>query len=270
MPAMENERHIGRMPKRAKLGDTIVETLRREIATGARPVGSRLPPERDLAAEFGVSVPTVREALRVLGAMGLIDVRHGTGAFVSGDARAFLAASLITTLQIEQVTVLDALAVFELLLRSSARDSVSVANEDDIARLEEIHVRLKDPDRAPDAEAIAADIVAWQIALVRAGGNPLVIALESFLVTLMMEFRRPADRERGGRYWLDRSVHYAYTREAIQDALRRRDPAAMEIATREYIEALRTNFMEDERLAALRFSDVEAHDRLALLVHPTA
>lgn len=45
--------------------------------------GSRLPPERDLAERFGVSRPTVREAMIALEIQGLVEVRHGSGVYVA-------------------------------------------------------------------------------------------------------------------------------------------------------------------------------------------
>ena len=53
-----------------------------ELAEGRYPVGSRLPAERELAAQFGVSRPTVREAIIALEVQGLVEVRIGAGAFV--------------------------------------------------------------------------------------------------------------------------------------------------------------------------------------------
>jgi GntR family transcriptional regulator, transcriptional repressor for pyruvate dehydrogenase complex len=60
----------------------IAEQLRRLIAAGEYPLGSRLPPERDLAAQLGVSRPSVREALIALEVEGLVEVRMGSGIYV--------------------------------------------------------------------------------------------------------------------------------------------------------------------------------------------
>ena len=57
--------------------------LRRRIDTGEWPAGYPLPAQRDLAAEFGVSVMTLRQALQLLADDGLIDVRHGSGSYVA-------------------------------------------------------------------------------------------------------------------------------------------------------------------------------------------
>jgi GntR family transcriptional regulator, transcriptional repressor for pyruvate dehydrogenase complex len=61
----------------------IAEQLRGLIAAGEYPLGSRLPPERDLAAQLGVSRPSVREALIALEVEGLVEVRMGSGVYVT-------------------------------------------------------------------------------------------------------------------------------------------------------------------------------------------
>jgi DNA-binding FadR family transcriptional regulator len=60
----------------------IAEQVRALILGGEYPVGQRLPPERDLAAQLGVSRPSVREALIALEVEGLVEVRPGAGIFV--------------------------------------------------------------------------------------------------------------------------------------------------------------------------------------------
>ena len=60
----------------------IAEQLRGLIGAGEYPLGSRLPPERDLAAQLGVSRPSVREALIALEVEGLVEVRMGSGIYV--------------------------------------------------------------------------------------------------------------------------------------------------------------------------------------------
>jgi DNA-binding FadR family transcriptional regulator len=61
----------------------IADQISALIASGEFPEGTRLPSERDLAAQFGVSRPSVREALIALEVAGKVDVRVGTGIFVA-------------------------------------------------------------------------------------------------------------------------------------------------------------------------------------------
>jgi len=63
---------------RGRVADQIVEDLRRQIVSGELPDGTRLPSERELAAHYDVSAPTIREAIRVLAAIGLLSTRNGS------------------------------------------------------------------------------------------------------------------------------------------------------------------------------------------------
>src|SRR5439155_15126601 len=60
----------------------IADQIRGLIKSGEFPAGSRLPPERDLARQLGVSRPSVREALIALEVEGMVEVRIGSGIYV--------------------------------------------------------------------------------------------------------------------------------------------------------------------------------------------
>jgi GntR family transcriptional regulator len=70
-----------------KLASSVSEELTRRIAEGSLSPGSQLPPEPALAAELGVSRPTLREALRALQEQGLLTRTPGAGTFVTHRAR---------------------------------------------------------------------------------------------------------------------------------------------------------------------------------------
>jgi GntR family transcriptional regulator, transcriptional repressor for pyruvate dehydrogenase complex len=81
----------------------IADQLRTLIERGEFPVGSRLPPERDLAVQLGVSRPSVREALIALEVEGRVEVRMGSGIYVRqaepGNARRILAEAPLETIR---------------------------------------------------------------------------------------------------------------------------------------------------------------------------
>jgi len=60
----------------------VVAHVRQLIDRGALGPGARLPPERDLARQVGVSRPTVRAGLRTLGALGVVRSRRGSGTYI--------------------------------------------------------------------------------------------------------------------------------------------------------------------------------------------
>jgi len=72
------------LPEKAqdRLYQDLARTLMEELASGRYPVGARLPAERELAAAFNVSRPTVREAIIALEVQGLVEVKVGSGAYV--------------------------------------------------------------------------------------------------------------------------------------------------------------------------------------------
>src|SRR5215212_9865259 len=65
-----------------RLYQDLARTLLEELGSGLYPVGARLPAERELAVRFGVSRPTVREAIIALEVQGLVEVKIGSGAYV--------------------------------------------------------------------------------------------------------------------------------------------------------------------------------------------
>ena len=71
-----------RAPARRRLHEDVAEQLRDAILDGRFAAGRKLPPERELAHEFGVNRTSIREAIKVLEGLGLVTVRQGDGATV--------------------------------------------------------------------------------------------------------------------------------------------------------------------------------------------
>jgi GntR family transcriptional repressor for pyruvate dehydrogenase complex len=241
-----------------KVTDEIIEQLRQDITTGRLAVGARLPSERDLAAQFRVSQPTIREVIRVLDAMGLVEVRHGSGAWVRGDAALFLRASLESVLQLGQVGLLEVLDVRGVLGRSSAALAATAATGEDIARLEAAYERLEDTAALRTFEELIEAIAGLQIAVCLAAHNPLQLVIEQILIELLLNLQIHALRQRGLRSWQRRAAGFQPDRRDIVDAIRERDPVRAGVAMSAYLEHQRELFLADKDLAALRLSDPRA------------
>lgn len=123
-----------------RISEVIVEQVRLLIRQGQLSAGDRLPSERELCERFGVSRVTVREALRVLEANGLVEIRVGArgGAFVTAPSSRLVGegiTDLITLATLTAVEVTEARMVFELGIVPLVVDR---ADDDDIAALYEI------------------------------------------------------------------------------------------------------------------------------------
>lgn len=75
-----------RSADRTPLVDQVIDQLRAQIASGEWPVGSRIPPEPELVGQLGVGRNTLREAVRALAHLGLLESRQGAGTFVRADS----------------------------------------------------------------------------------------------------------------------------------------------------------------------------------------
>lgn len=74
--------------QKLKVADAIAAQLEQLIRDGQYLVGSKLPPERELAEQLGVARSTIREGLRILESSGFVRIVHGVGALVEADTRA--------------------------------------------------------------------------------------------------------------------------------------------------------------------------------------
>src|SRR5215472_13788843 len=85
--------------------DSVAEQIRELIISERIAEGARLPPERELAIRFGASRPTVSQALRSLSLMGLVEIRHGSGAYVIRRPETMVAASVNLMLELDRRSV---------------------------------------------------------------------------------------------------------------------------------------------------------------------
>ena len=117
--------------KHRKISDVIVEQLEGMILEGSFSAGQKLPPERELAAQFEVSRPSVREAIQNLVARGVLVSRHGGGTYVSEQLGSAFADPLQDLLsshdeflydQLEFRDALEGLAAYYAALRSTDAD----------------------------------------------------------------------------------------------------------------------------------------------------
>jgi GntR family transcriptional repressor for pyruvate dehydrogenase complex len=239
---------------RGKVTDEIIESLRQDIVTDRLKAGERLPNERELAQHFGVSQPTIREAVRALDVMGLIHVRHGSGAYVRGDSAYLAATALQTLLQIERVSILEALDVRQLLGRETARTAARVATEEDIEALEQRLEELREIDAQSSVEALIERLAGFQLAISAATHNPLLYLQIGPL------------SKRGLKHWIERSREFQNDRRKVVDAIRDRDGQRAFEAMENYLEHQRRIFAADKELSAMRLSDPKAVLAVADLV----
>jgi GntR family transcriptional repressor for pyruvate dehydrogenase complex len=240
-----------------KASDDVISALRDDIASGRLPVASRLPTETELAQHYGVSKPTVREAIRALDTMGLIEVKHGSGAYVRGDGAFLVTTALHVMMQLERVGVVEAEDVRATLATQSARWAALRRTDDDIARLVEANEVLERLE-ADDIDDVIDAVVDFHEVLSKASHNALTSTIESALVRTVLHFQFKAMRVRGVSFWQARTSSFQPERRELVRAVIARDPDAAAEAMRRYLDHQRELLMSEPELAQLVFSDERA------------
>lgn len=240
--------------RRVKLVDDIIETLRQDIVTRRLSHGERLPSEKDLSDRFGVSQATIREAIRALETLGLIEVFHGNGSFVRGQGDYALASALQTLLQLERVGIMEVLDVRQLLGRHSAEAAAARATAEDLEAIAAAAARFERLNDLKTVNQVVAGVIEFQRAVSAASHNPILLSLETFLLALLNEVQLKSLSSRGIRFWRARAVEFQPHRVAILSGIRSRDPAEARAAMDRYFEAQRARFEQDASLRGLVLS----------------
>ncbi|NQT58323.1 MAG: FadR family transcriptional regulator [Bacteroidetes bacterium] len=102
--------------KRETLPEKVAKTIKEAILHGEMQGGEALPTEPELEKEFGVSRAVIRDAMRMLKAQGLIDVKHGKGMFVSFSQTEAFTDALLTSLRRDNASAWDVEQFEQLLL----------------------------------------------------------------------------------------------------------------------------------------------------------
>ncbi len=172
---------------RSSAVDRLVESIRTLIRENRLDMGDALPTERELALQFSAARNTVREALQVMRAYGIIDVKPKSGAVISN--RHFDALSKIFAFQ-RDVTPASFHEVqgFRRLLETGIGDHLIVhASAEDLAGLDQVNRRILGSRSVEDA---ARDDFAFHEALVRLSGNRLLLANYRLLEPVILQIMR--------------------------------------------------------------------------------
>src|SRR4051812_20836770 len=161
--------------------DDVFVQIRDAILSGDLPEGERLPNERDLAGRFEVGRPTVREALRSLEALGIVEIRPGRtgGAYAIRPSEATLGTALSTLVSLRGA---DARELAEFRLSFEADNAGWAAKRADEAAVATLLQLGPDPRRAlkaisDDWTPLTEADARWHEALARATKNRLRIGI---------------------------------------------------------------------------------------------
>ena len=150
-----------------KLYQQIARMIAAAIADGRYAAGDKLPSERELADDFGVSRPTIRDAMIALEFQGLVEARQGSGVFVTAAAPV---AEDAAEVEVTALAVAEARRLFE---GEACALSASCITEEQLAFLERLVTDMTGDVGADEVERLEQE---FHLTIARASGNAAVAA----------------------------------------------------------------------------------------------
>lgn len=234
-----------------RLADSVASELEKRILEGSLKSGDRLPSERLLAQELGVSRPSLREAIQQLVSRGLLTTRHGGGTFVTDVLAAHFVDPWQDMLKGNPLLHRDLLEVRQMLETQAARLAADRATDADISRLDAVYAALEDSFARGDLSDCIDTDVAFHQAVAEASHNVL---LGHLTASLMRVIRGHVSNNlahlhaRPQRWDLLRTQH-----RAIWQAVREHKPQEAAQAASAHLDFVRQG-MEDKALDEARRS----------------
>ena len=225
--------------RREGLPEQIARRILDLIQTGALKPGDQLESERDLAARLEVSRPSIREALRALSIIGVLNVRHGGGAFVASLDASRLLGTPDFAVSVTQANLDELFQARIYIEGASARLATPRIAAGSLLRLDElVHIQAAGAD---DADLFHdTDIEFHRIITEGAAGNRFVARTSQALQVLSERCRHRLSRNAASRR---RSI---VDHRAIAEALSRRDADAAAQAMETHLRHVRAALPKEE------------------------
>jgi GntR family transcriptional repressor for pyruvate dehydrogenase complex len=219
---------IGIAPiKSTRIYEEIVRQIKTMIAEGRLKSGDQLPPERDLAEKFVVSRTSVREALRALESLGLVEIRPGEGTFVKEVSVEALIEPLAMVMASQRETIAELFEARRLIEPAIAGLAARRATPDEIQEMARI-LEEQAKETAAGRTGLVQDSQ-FHTAIAAAAHNQAIMRVVHAIMDLLTQSREESLSTPGRP---ERS-HQSHRR--ILDAITRRNPAAAEEAMRAHL-----------------------------------
>ncbi len=177
--------------RQARLSDQVADRMLDIIVSNHLSPGDRLPSERELGDQFGVSRTVIREAIRALVAKGVVEVVTGRGLRVSAADPSNVRESMTHFLRastFDYVKMHEVRKMFEMQIAGLAAER---SNADDLRRLAEMHGAMEEAVLGPrDIERAAELDLEFHREIARATHNELFLILMDAIGEALLEIRR--------------------------------------------------------------------------------
>ena len=225
-----------------RIPDAIAHQIEMRIIEGSLKPGDRLPAERELAIELGVSRPSLREAIKKLVSREMLVSRHGGGTYVTDRLEASFADPWQQLIEKHPFLQDDVLEFRYLIEASTAELAAQRATDSDLERLEQAYAKLDAAYAQDDRSAQVAADVAFHLTIAESAHNVLFGHLVGSVMRLLHEHVRRNLHEIAVSPETGRQLMAQHL--AIRDAIRSRQPEAARLAAQAHINYVRQRLSE--------------------------
>ncbi len=213
--------------RRNKVYEDVARQIERLILKKLRP-GDKLPSERELAETLAVSRSSIRDAIRSLELMGMVEPRQGAGTIVREITASSIANPLANALKRKEELMGELLDFRRILEPPLAARAATHASPEEMAEMQDILDRQEAKLRK--GESTIAEDSEFHYAVAMASGNSVVLKVLDILMDLLRETRERSLQVEG------RPQKSLTSHRRILTAIKRHDPEAAKTAMRRHIE----------------------------------
>jgi GntR family transcriptional repressor for pyruvate dehydrogenase complex len=222
--------------RKNKVYEEVARQIERLILKKLKP-GDKLPSERELAEMLQVSRSSIRDAIRGLELMGLVEPRQGAGTIVKEMSADVVVNPFATALKQRQALVSELLDFRKMLEPPLAARAATHASPDEVAEMEEILLRQE--EKLERGETTMGEDAEFHYSIALASGNSVVLKVLDILMDLLRETRERSLQVEG-RPRKSLSGH-----RRILAAIKRQDAESAKAAMRRHIEDVEEIVLDD-------------------------
>jgi GntR family transcriptional regulator, transcriptional repressor for pyruvate dehydrogenase complex len=173
---------------RQSLSDGLAERVRQLIQRGGFQPGDRLPSIADMARRFGVGHPTLREALKKLETLGIVNIRHGSGVYVGRDDNSLVISNPVFTGSITRRLLVDLVEARIPVELTTVELAAKNATAEDVEQMRQLLVRAS--ESLDDDALLSSANMAFHRAIASASGNSVLSQLLEVLTNVFHDEQR--------------------------------------------------------------------------------
>jgi GntR family transcriptional repressor for pyruvate dehydrogenase complex len=189
--------------KRGSIAEEIIDLFRQKLLAGELKLGERLPTEKQLVEQLGVSRSALRETIKMMAALGVIEVRQGEGSFITREPSASLLNPLVFAVMLQAGVSRDLLELRTLLEVGYCQLASEKATDEDLHKIEQTALYFEELAEQGDidADSRAQADLDFHSAIIDATHNPLIIQISKTVEELFFSSIRSTISKIEGLVW---------------------------------------------------------------------